>query len=700
MYKKMLILLLAGFCTVFFVVGSVGYYIQFFAENESFRLGKEFGEKYSDEIWLRSKNHTMEYIEALTVARAGEIDAGLEDVNNDVQFLANTMTRIASRPENYRPRNVPFDKPRSNEPFIRFSEEILSDRSPELESEVAIAANIADVLKDLHRNYATKSSGCYVASKNGYFICVEANVSGNETYEPFDARQRIWYREAQLANKVIFSENYVSTNGNGAFTCAAPYYSGKDFAGVVGIGCDMGSWYDLLINDVIPKGGLAFLLDGKGKVVLSTEDTGLLAVTVSDNDLTRSPDEKVVEMAKEMTSGKIGIEEVEFDGKDYFVSFAPLRKTGWSLALLIPTSEVTLIADNMREDFSGHLHSLREKIRDEYSQLTILSGMCLLMILALMVTASRQLARKFVAPIGELTENVKEISAGNLDKKLDISTGDEIQALAENFNIMTNSIKTQMSNLAKVTAEKERISAELEVATNIQRSMLPKKFLLDGRIEISARMTPAKQVGGDLYDFFKLDENHLFVTIADVSGKGVPAALFMVATITNLRNAAASLKNPEDLKTAIENTNSNLCANNEDRLFATAFSGVIDLAAGKFLYVSAGHNPPLLRRCGKHFEELFTESNVVLGCWEDWKYVQQEIQLEKGDTLFLYTDGVTEASDPAGNMYSLGHLKEVLNGLGKDLSAEEILQEIQESLQEFAKDAEQSDDITMFAIKF
>ena len=307
---------------------------------------------------------------------------------------------------------------------------------------------------------------------------------------------------------------------------------------------------------------------------------------------------------------------------------------------------------------------------------------------------------KLLKPLIALNQGVQEISGGNLNKKLEIRTGDELQNLAENFNTMTDELKAQMNNLKKVTAEKERIATELDVATKIQKSMLPKNFSVDARAEIFATMTPAKEVGGDLYDCYKIDENNLFVTVADVSGKGVPAALFMVAAITNLRNFTAALKNPDDLKTAIESTSNKLCANNDGGLFVTAFSGVLNLTTGKFIYVNAGHNPPLVRRRGKNFEELSQELNFVLGGWEDWNYIQQEIQLEAGDTIFMYTDGITEAVDVSGQMYSLERLKDFLNGLDENLSAEKILREVQNSLQEFSNDAEQADDITMLVVKF
>ena len=328
-----------------------------------------------------------------------------------------------------------------------------------------------------------------------------------------------------------------------------------------------------------------------------------------------------------------------------------------------------------------------------------LAAMLVYLVLMLLI-AGQYLNAKLLNPLGALTQGVKEIAAGNLDKKLDIHTGDELQTLAENFNDMTEELKTQTADLAVVTAERERIATELDVATRIQMSMLPKNFSVDERVDLFATMTPAKEVGGDLFDFRKLDENHLFITIADVSGKGVPAALFMVAAITNLRNAVAALQRPDDLKSAIENTNDSLCANNDGGLFVTAFSGVLDLSTGIFRYVNAGHNPPLIRRRGKDFEELPMELNFVLGGWDDWQYVQQEIRLEAGDMIFLYTDGVTEAADSTGKLYSLERLQQFLNTRAETASSEEILSEVYESLEKFSADAEQSDDITMLAVKF
>lgn len=702
MRRKILTLLLVGLCVSFVILSSVGIYIRSEMQDDLIRLGENFGEKTSEYVWSQSHKQTMNAVEQLTIARAAQIDSEMNNLKEDAELLSKTMTRIISNRNDYIPRDFSeliSREDTSNVPFILLSEEFFYSRSRELNEEIALATNIEDLLVDLHEGYIPNNNACYVASKNGYFICIDTFGEG-KTSEPFDARQRSWYEEARQANKITFSKIYIDDDGDRAISCAAPYYDGNEFAGVVGIGSDITTWYDLLIKTVISEGRSCFILNAEGNVILSSDDNSFFSVTVEDNDLTESPNDKIAALAKKMVAGKTGVDEVCSDCELVSVSYAPMKVTGWSMGILTPNAEVVEAADDTRNYFLEQFKALRDKLGYEYSRLSIIGAILLLITLSLLVAASNRLTKKFVEPINELTDGVKEISAGNLEKKLDIKTNDELQTLAENFNTMTDELKAQMASLTKVTAERERIATELDVATRIQMSMLPKNFSVDERVDLFATMTPAKEVGGDLYDFYMLDDNHLFITIADVSGKGVPAALFMVAAITNLRNFTSSLKNPDDLKIAIGNANDRLCTNNDGELFVTAFSGVLDLTTGIFRYVNAGHNPPLIRRRGKSFEELPMELNFVLGGWEEWQYVQQEIQLEAGDMLFLYTDGVTEAADSAGKLYSLERLQKFLNELGDKAAVKEILSAVHESLQKFSGAAEQSDDITMLAVKF
>ena len=283
--------------------------------------------------------------------------------------------------------------------------------------------------------------------------------------------------------------------------------------------------------------------------------------------------------------------------------------------------------------------------------------------------------------------------------KLNIRTGDEIQALSEAIKTMELEINEYIQDLTTVTAEKERIGAELNVATQIQADMLPRIFPAfpeREEFDVYATMNPAKEVGGDFYDFFLVDDDHLAVVIADVSGKGVPAALFMVIAKTLIKNHA---QNQEAPGTVFTQTNEQLCEGNDAGLFVTAWMGVLEISTGKFVYVNAGHNPPLLKRAGGTFEWLKSRPGFVLAGMEGVRYRENTLQLEPGDRLYLYTDGVTEATNSHEELFGDERLQNALNEY-MDLPVEQFLPKIKECIDAFVGDADQFDDITMLALDY
>lgn len=283
-------------------------------------------------------------------------------------------------------------------------------------------------------------------------------------------------------------------------------------------------------------------------------------------------------------------------------------------------------------------------------------------------------------------------------QSLDIRTGDEIEHLCQSIKKMEQDIYHYIHNLMDVTAEKERIGAELNVATQIQASMLPcifPAFPDCPGFDIYATMQPAKEVGGDFYDFFLVDKDHLAFVMADVSGKGVPAALFMVIAKTLIKKHAQGGSEPGK---AFETANNQLCENNEAGMFVTAWMGIMEISTGKCVSVNAGHNPPVLYRKGGEFEYMESPSNLVLAAVDGIEYEQAEFQLAPGDTLYLYTDGVTEATDVKDELYGEERLQEVLNR-NRGLDPDKLLQKVKEDMDAFVKEMPQFDDITMLALK-
>ena len=344
------------------------------------------------------------------------------------------------------------------------------------------------------------------------------------------------------------------------------------------------------------------------------------------------------------------------------------------------------------------MHGVREYLNSYlYFMLAIA-----LVVVGLSVVAYIMFIRKTVTqPIGRLAEFTKNVTtAGRFNTRgIELKTGDEIEALGNSFNFMLLELDHYIHDLTAMTAEKERISAELDVATHIQSSMLPcifPAFPERGEFDIYATMNPAKEVGGDFYDFFMVDERHLAIVMADVSGKGVPAALIMVIGKTLIKDHTQS---GTDLGSVFSEVNDLLCESNSEGLFITAFEGVLDLVTGEFTFVNAGHEIPFIAKSGEPFAPYKIQAGFVLAGMEEMNYRCGSLNLVPGDKIFQYTDGVTEATDANEQLYGMERLEAVLNrNTGK--KPEELLPLIKADIDAFVGEAPQFDDITMLCLEF
>lgn len=310
--------------------------------------------------------------------------------------------------------------------------------------------------------------------------------------------------------------------------------------------------------------------------------------------------------------------------------------------------------------------------------------------------------QRLIHPISLLNkasgEMVSNLASGEVFE-IDVHTGDELEELARSFEKMYEEVGDYIRRLSEVTAEKERIGAELSVATRIQANMLPSIFppFPDRKdVDIYATMHPAKEVGGDFYDFFLVDSSHLGVVIADVSGKGVPAALFMVIAKTLIKNRALMGGTPAEILAFVNNQ---LCENNEEEMFVTVWLGILDLTTGLMTAANAGHEYPVLKRAGGEFELFKDKHGFVLAGMEDSGYRDYEISFAPGDMLFVYTDGVPEATNAQKELYRTDRMVEALNRHAAE-GCEGLLHEMKEEIQSFVQEAPQFDDITMLALTY
>ena len=327
--------------------------------------------------------------------------------------------------------------------------------------------------------------------------------------------------------------------------------------------------------------------------------------------------------------------------------------------------------------------------------LAYLLGGLLVLYLLLFEMISVIVRKDVVQKIQEVNGSLSQIRAGNLEEKVTVSGNTEFEELSQGINTTVDALKKTMREIA------EQNKREMEFAREVQNSALPSGSLVclgDPGIVALGSMEAAREVGGDFYDYFRIGEEKLGIVVADVSGKGVPAALFMMTAKTLIKNFVLAGESPAK---ALQLANAQLCENNEKGMFVTVWLGVMDLRSGTMEFANAAHNPPLLKKAGEPFRYMDFKQyrrGFVLAGLEDTLYRNNEITLGKGDVLFLYTDGVTEAADTELKLYGEQRLLECLEA-NYQLAPEELLRAVRADILDFTSGAEQYDDITMVVLK-
>ena len=319
------------------------------------------------------------------------------------------------------------------------------------------------------------------------------------------------------------------------------------------------------------------------------------------------------------------------------------------------------------------------------------------------VGQSLYLNRVFLYPVRTITEEANRFARENITvgKKLTerISNTDEIGQLAESIDSMEDQIKSYVRNLTRITADSERMATELSLASRIQEDMLPNiypAFPDRHEFDIHASMDPAREVGGDFYNFVLVDDDHLALMIADVSGKGVPGALFMMASMILMTNSVRMGRRPGEV---LEYTNNVICARNREQMFITVWLGILEISTGRLTAANAGHEYPILMRNGGKYELIKDKHGFVIGGMEDMKYREYELILRWGDKLFLYTDGVPEATDTDNRMFGTERMLSALNS-DTDAAPRATIRNVRREMDAFTGSAEQFDDITMLALSY
>ena len=635
---------------------------------------------------------------------AGELFSSAADT---VNVVASYTEKLFADPEAYPSREVSLpDKTKDGEVSVQLlTEEGIDISKPAIAQKLGLIGNLTDLMFSLYPE--TNVDSFYVALPDGVMLLVDDH-SGSKFDEngrrvSIPIRERLWYTGAVESGKLHYTD--VTTDlftGEISIMCSLPVYLDGKLVAVVGA--------DLFLNDMAAAvnalardGSFVCIVNQNGHVLFSPQTEGIFRALPADQaiDIRESGNTKLKTFVTDALAVDTGLRLFETDGEERYMIGAPIKNVGWALLSVVPKA----LAEQPTDAMGAQYDAIQAEATESFSKGMGNSKATIIVLnIAVLILASISaliLSKRIVKPLEAMTNRVRSLGGNDLQFHMEpaYQTGDEIEVLAESFAMLSGKTVQYIGEVARVTAEKERIGAELSLATRIQADMLPNIFpAFPERTEfdIYASMDPAKEVGGDFYDYFLIDDDHLCMFIADVSGKGVPAALFMMASMIILANNAQMGKTPAQILT---DTNAAICANNREEMFVTTWLGILELSTGKLTAANAGHEYPTVCAPGGCFELLKDKHGFVIGGMEGAKYREYELQLMPGARLFLYTDGVPEATNAEKELFGTDRMLEALN-VAPDASPEEILKNVRDAVDSFVQDAEQFDDLTMLCVVY
>ena len=494
-----------------------------------------------------------------------------------------------------------------------------------------------------------------------------------------------WYQIPKETGRASWSEPYFDEGGGNILmaTFSHPFFQDKEgqsrFAGVISADISL-EWLEKIVSEIhVLQTGYGFIVSRNGTFITHPQKSWVLNETIFSIAEARN-DTALREIGKRMVAGQSGFFPFTGDASQRagYVYLTPIGFSNWSLGIFFPKNELMADLDVFRRTAIS----------------LAVSGLLVLVLVVWLV------AKTITRPLRTLSTVTRQMAMGNLDIEVPIpNTGDEVAILSESFNFMKKSLKTHIQELLATTIAKEHIESELTIARDIQMGLLPKTFPPFPDLpafDLYALLKPAREVGGDLYDFCRIDEDRICFFLGDVSGKGVPAALFMAVTMTLIKMTAGRGLRPDQI---LWEVNEQLSRDNAAGMFVTLFCGIVNIHTRELWYANGGHNPPVVLQQSGKASFLEGTDGILLGAVEGITYTMKRIVLDIGAGVFLYSDGVTEAMDEQERLFSDERLLEVLSEMGQ-LSSAEVVDGVIQNVLSFAGTAPQADDITVMMVRF
>lgn len=689
------------------VVVAVVLFVTLFGLRSTFIKSSEKAGKDAEVISSETVKRQIEdsLLQSAT-SKADLADKALKQFRTSVQTVADTVTKMYENPDEYQQRGVDPPEQKNDGKLavqLLYSKKTVKS-SESVKKELGLIANAQDTLYVENKNDPNMVSN-YIATKSGIMIQADyisaKKIDENGNIMPYEADTRPWYVGASKTKKPFFTSlsRDAHTSGVGIM-CGVPIFKGKEFMGVAGAGMYLNELQKAVLDTKVGKDGYACMIDGEGKVIFSSGG----GETFTDDldkvtDLRENDQKDLAELVTKAVKGEKGVTVLSLDGEMSYVAYAPLETVGWTFFTIIPEKEVEAPTTSLLNSLENSKDRTVEESNSQIRFVFIILAVIFIILNFLAIVFSKKAGKILVKEVVVLTQKVENIKGDNLDFEWNGKSDDEIQVLAESFGSLTERMKQYITEITEITAKEQRIASELSLATNIQASMVPTNFDDYKAFEafgLYANMTPAKEVGGDFYDFFLTDADHIALVMADVSGKGVPAALFMSKAMTAIKTRTLMGGSPAAI---LADVNNQMCEGNEAELFVTVWLAIIDLKTGKGMAANAGHEHPALRHEGGQFELIKYRHSPAVATMEDMPFKEHEFEVEPGDTIYVYTDGVTEATDASNQLFGEERLVDALNK-DPDAKPDDLLKNVVRSINEFVADAPQFDDLTMMAFTY
>ena len=640
---------------------------------------------------------------------AKNADGEFWTMKHDFGILANQVQDVFEHPEQYAEREVYPPDP-ANEG--KYSLQLLfpdaeTANDPWTQTMVRKLANLEPLMTEIVRGNDDYTRDCYIALANGTALAVDTvanrKYDENGRLRPYDPRVRPWFKSAVEAGEFCFTlavQSYFLQIPEVEY--GYPIYVDGELVAVLEGSTKLSVIQEFTSTVGVGENGFSIMVSDGGQLVYSPRSSGELEmVNDMSMDIRDTGNAALGALIQDALEKESGLGEVEIDGEAYHAAFARMASIGWTLITFVPRSEVEQPTNELLAAMDQISADAGDRFDQSLQKSTILTLAAVLLLIIQAGLAAASFSRRIAKPIQVMTERIEDVTGDEFVFEMDdvYRTGDEIEVLANTFRTLSDQMDGYLSNILAMTAEKERVGTELSLAARIQTDMLPNKFPAfpdRNEFHVYASMDPAKEVGGDFYDFFFVDEDHLALVIADVSGKGIPAAMFMMMAKNMIQNQAMAGHSPQEV---LEAVNRGICENNEESMFVTVWFGILDLVNGVLTAANAGHEYPVLKKPDGPFETVKDKHGFVLGAMEGMKYKEYELKLEPGAKLFVYTDGLSEAQDIENQLFGSERIIETLNSV-MDETPEGILQAMTGAVDRFVGEAEQFDDLTMLCVEY